>query len=162
MPEAEAVVGKAGSIYYISMKHFMTYNEAEFYPGSKFNVIIGPNGSGKSSVVTAITIGLGGDLSLLKRQKKYEELVNNEAGDNAKAVIKIMLYKGKFIKTRRACKLLLFFFLWRLCSNTAFLANFTMLSAFCTITCSLARQPCVAALPGNRARQPCPKGSCSQ
>jgi hypothetical protein len=36
--------------------------------------------------------------------------------------------------------------------NTALLSNFTMLSAYCTIACTLAMQPCLAALP----RQPCP------
>jgi hypothetical protein len=53
--------------------------------------------------------------------------------------------------------------------NTALLSNLTMLSAYCTIEYSLARQPypatlpgslarqpCTAALPGNHARQPCP------
>jgi hypothetical protein len=40
----------------------------------------------------------------------------------------------------------------RNCQNTALLPNFTMLSAYC----SLARQPCPAALPGSLARQPCP------
>jgi hypothetical protein len=40
--------------------------------------------------------------------------------------------------------------------NTALLSNFTMLSAYCTIACSSARQPCPAALPGSPARQPCP------
>jgi hypothetical protein len=39
--------------------------------------------------------------------------------------------------------------------NTALLSNFTMLSAYCTVTCSLARQPCQQALPGSLARQPC-------
>jgi hypothetical protein len=40
--------------------------------------------------------------------------------------------------------------------NTALLSNFTMLSAYCTIACTFARQPCPAALPGSLARQPCP------
>jgi hypothetical protein len=40
--------------------------------------------------------------------------------------------------------------------NTALLSNFTMLLAYCTIACSLAMQPCPAALPGSLARQPCP------
>jgi hypothetical protein len=40
--------------------------------------------------------------------------------------------------------------------NTALLSNFTMLSAYCTIACTFARQPCSAALPGSLARQPCP------
>jgi hypothetical protein len=49
--------------------------------------------------------------------------------------------------------LLFFFFLWRLCSNTAFLANFTMLSAIAPLHAavpgSLASQPCTAALSGS-------------
>jgi hypothetical protein len=40
--------------------------------------------------------------------------------------------------------------------NTVFLSNFTMLSAYCTITCTFARQPCPTALPGSLARQPYP------
>jgi hypothetical protein len=40
--------------------------------------------------------------------------------------------------------------------NTALLSNFTMFLAYCTIACTLAMQPCPAALPGSLARQPCP------
>jgi hypothetical protein len=32
-------------------------------------------------------------------------------------------------------------------------SNFTMLSAYCTIACTLAMQPCPTALPGSLARQ---------
>jgi hypothetical protein len=46
--------------------------------------------------------------------------------------------------------------------NTALLSNFTMLSAYCTIASTFARQYCPAALPGSLARQPCPAAlSCS-
>jgi hypothetical protein len=56
-----------------------------------------------------------------------------------------------FVRTYNAglCFALLFFLF--LGQNTALLSNFTMLSAYCTI----ARQPCPAALPGSFARQPC-------
>jgi hypothetical protein len=40
--------------------------------------------------------------------------------------------------------------------NTALLSNFTMLSSYCTIACTFARQPCPADLPGRLARQTCP------
>jgi hypothetical protein len=53
--------------------------------------------------------------------------------------------------------------------NTALLSNFTMLSTYCTIACTLAMQFCPAAFPGSLARpavlprsltrQPCPAGS---
>ncbi len=86
---------KKGSIKSISLKNFMTYHEATFNPGQKFNVIIGPNGSGKSSIVTAITIGLGGDISLLRRQKHLSELVSNEIEDGDHAEVRIEIYRGE-------------------------------------------------------------------
>ncbi len=42
------------------MKNFVTYDEAEFFPGPHLNMIIGPNGSGKSTIVCAMCLGLGG------------------------------------------------------------------------------------------------------
>lgn len=49
-----------GSIYRVKLHNFLTYNNAEFYPGPRLNVILGPNGTGKSSVVCALCVGLGG------------------------------------------------------------------------------------------------------
>lgn len=86
-----ADISKAGSIKYLSLKNFMTYHEASLAPGAGFNVVLGPNGSGKSSLVTAITIGLGGDLSTLRRQKSLADLVNKEADDGDKAEVRIQL-----------------------------------------------------------------------
>ena len=42
-----------------------------FLSGPNFNVTVGPNGSGKSTVVTALSVCLGGDLSSLHRQVRY-------------------------------------------------------------------------------------------
>lgn len=42
------------------MHNFMTYADAELYPGPRLNVVLGPNGTGKSSIVCAIGLGLGG------------------------------------------------------------------------------------------------------
>ena len=36
-----------GSIVRLTMKNFVTYNDAEIRPGPRLNVIVGPNGSGK-------------------------------------------------------------------------------------------------------------------
>jgi chromosome segregation ATPase len=41
------------------MKNFVTYTDAEFFPGPNMNLVIGPNGSGKSTIVCAICLGLG-------------------------------------------------------------------------------------------------------
>ena len=87
---------KRGSLYSISLQNFMSYNYAEFKPGSKFNVIIGPNGSGKSSIVTAIVVGLGGNLKTLRRQKELKDLVNKSSNIDEEATITIKLHQGKF------------------------------------------------------------------
>lgn len=50
-----------GSIYRVKLHNFLTYNDAEFYPGPRLNLILGPNGTGKSSIVCALCIGLAGN-----------------------------------------------------------------------------------------------------
>ena len=84
-----------GVIQEIQLKNFMTYLNCIIRPGKEFNVILGPNGSGKSSIVSAIVIGLGGDISTLRRQKHLGDLVNNQINEenNQGAEIKIKLYK---------------------------------------------------------------------
>ena len=51
------------------------------FPGPNFNVTVGPNGSGKSSIVSALSICLGGDLKSLNRQSDLKSLVNNDCGN---------------------------------------------------------------------------------
>lgn len=50
---------KPGAIVRIKVTNFVTYNNAEFFPGPKLNMVIGPNGTGKSTLVCAICLGLG-------------------------------------------------------------------------------------------------------
>ena len=52
-----------GSVVRIKMRNFLTYDDVEFRPGPRVNLLIGPNGTGKSSVVCAICLGLGGKVS---------------------------------------------------------------------------------------------------
>jgi len=80
-----------GSVTRITMKNFMTYKHETVYPGPNFNVTVGPNGSGKSSIVTALSIALGGELSSLNRQLELKSLINTEAGNNP-AEIEIELF----------------------------------------------------------------------
>ena len=61
------------------------------FSGANFNVTIGPNGSGKSTIVTALCICLGGDLSYLNRQTDLASLVNNDA-KNGEAMVEIELF----------------------------------------------------------------------
>lgn len=50
---------KVGAIKRIKVTNFVTYTQAEFFPGPKLNMVIGPNGTGKSTLVCAICLGLG-------------------------------------------------------------------------------------------------------
>lgn len=49
-----------GSIFRVKLHNFLTYNDAEFHPGPRLNLILGPNGTGKSSIVCALCVGLAG------------------------------------------------------------------------------------------------------
>ena len=51
---------KLGAIVRMKMHNFVTYDDCEFYPGPRLNVIMGPNGSGKSTIVCGLALGLGG------------------------------------------------------------------------------------------------------
>ncbi|KAI8423510.1 hypothetical protein MSG28_012621 [Choristoneura fumiferana] len=81
---------KAGSIYRIALKNFVTYKEVELFPGSSLNLIIGPNGTGKSTFVCAIILGLCGKTSVIGRAKKISEYVRSGCEE---ATIDIELYQ---------------------------------------------------------------------
>ena len=53
-PPKKRKLQKRGTIHKIRLKNFMSYDNASFKPGEKFNVIIGPNGSGKSTILDLI------------------------------------------------------------------------------------------------------------
>ena len=66
-----------GSILRVSVKNFVTYEAADFFPGPNLNMVIGPNGTGKSSLVCAICIGLGYGTKHLGRAKQVKEYVKD-------------------------------------------------------------------------------------
>lgn len=59
---------KPGYIIKVVVQNFTTYSYAEFNLSPSLNMIIGPNGTGKSTLVSAICLGLGGKLDLIKRK----------------------------------------------------------------------------------------------
>ncbi|KAF4035864.1 RecF/RecN/SMC N terminal domain [Phytophthora infestans] len=67
-----------GSIYRVKLHNFLTYSDAEFYPGPRLNLILGPNGTGKSSIVCALCVGLAGSTKLLGRADKVGQFVRHE------------------------------------------------------------------------------------
>ncbi|PLN86093.1 structural maintenance of chromosomes 5 smc5 [Aspergillus taichungensis] len=82
---------KPGAILRIKVTDFVTYTEAEFYPGPKLNMVIGPNGTGKSTLVCAICLGLGWGPQHLGRAKDPGEFVKHGCRE---AHIEIELAKG--------------------------------------------------------------------
>jgi len=80
----------------ITLQDFMTYRYETIYPGAAFNVTVGPNGSGKSSIVTALSICLGGDLTSLNRQSELGSLVNTEgSGGVASVEVELWISEGQ-------------------------------------------------------------------
>ncbi|ETV72523.1 hypothetical protein H257_12617 [Aphanomyces astaci] len=67
-----------GSVYRIRLHNFLTYGDAELFPGPRLNVVIGPNGTGKSSIVCALCVGLGGSTKVLGRADKMGDFVQHE------------------------------------------------------------------------------------
>ena len=68
-----------GSIVRVTMENFMLCDDMTVYPQPGFNVVLGHNGSGKSALVTALCLGLGGELGSLARCEQLESLVRRGA-----------------------------------------------------------------------------------
>ncbi|KAK7419539.1 Structural maintenance of chromosomes protein 5 [Neonectria punicea] len=79
-----------GAIVRVSVKDFVTYEQADFFPGPHLNMVVGPNGTGKSSLVCAICLGLGYSPKHLGRAGSVKEFVKH--GKDT-ATIEIELYK---------------------------------------------------------------------
>lgn len=91
---------KPGQLVRISMRNFLTYTAATYYPGPTLNMIIGPNGTGKSSVVCAICIGLDFAPGLLGRSKELHEFVRHGC-DEASIELEIKAHEGRTNKVVR-------------------------------------------------------------
>jgi chromosome segregation ATPase len=95
-----------GSILRVTLKNFVTYTSAEFFPGPNMNLVIGPNGSGKSTIVCAICLGLGYSPNVLGRASAITDFVQHGkdtaeieielAGENeTTAIVKRRIKKDK-------------------------------------------------------------------
>ena len=70
-----------GAIVRVKLTNFVTYENAEFFPGPNLNMVIGPNGTGKSSLVCAICLGLGWGAKHLGRAGEVGEFVKHNMND---------------------------------------------------------------------------------
>jgi chromosome segregation ATPase len=79
-----------GAIVRVKLTNFVTYENAEFFPGPNLNMVIGPNGTGKSSLVCAICLGLGWGPIHLGRAGQVGEFVKHGMND---AYVEIELHR---------------------------------------------------------------------
>jgi structural maintenance of chromosomes protein 5 len=79
-----------GAIVRVKLTNFVTYENAEFFPGPNLNMVIGPNGTGKSSLVCAICLGLGWGPQHLGRAGQVGEFVKH---GNTDAYVEIELQR---------------------------------------------------------------------
>ena len=92
--EQEDASLRPGSIQYIRMQNFMSFSDVELRPGPGFNMVVGPNGSGKSTLVCAVTLGLGGDTGILRRQASPQDFVTRGSSE-AKVTIRLKGREGE-------------------------------------------------------------------
>lgn len=76
-----------GHIKQVTLENFTTYSYVQFKLSPSLNMIIGPNGTGKSTLVSAICLGLGGKLDLIKR-KSLKSMIKTDA---TTSIIEIIL-----------------------------------------------------------------------
>jgi chromosome segregation ATPase len=83
-----------GAILRVKLTNFVTYENAEFFPGPSLNMVIGPNGTGKSSLVCAICLGLGWGPQVLGRATDVGSYVKNGT-DAAEIEIELQRKEGE-------------------------------------------------------------------
>ena len=77
----------------IRLKNFMCYTDNVTHLKPGFNAILGPNGSGKSALVTAVVLGLGGDIRAMNRQNGVAEVINHRHRDSP-AEVEVTLHEA--------------------------------------------------------------------
>ncbi|CAI5743535.1 unnamed protein product [Hyaloperonospora brassicae] len=87
-----------GSIFRVKLHNFLTYSDAEFFPGPRLNLILGPNGTGKSSIVCALCVGLAGSTRLLGRADKVGQFVRHEKASGYTEIELFFARKNRVIR----------------------------------------------------------------
>jgi chromosome segregation ATPase len=66
---------RPGSIVRVKMINFITYDDAEVFPGPRLNVVLGPNGTGKSTLTHAICLACAGKVNTVGRSGDLKQFV---------------------------------------------------------------------------------------
>ena len=92
---------RTGSIVKVQLKNFLTYDNADVYPGPRLNVVLGPNGTGKSALTHAICLACGGDPKSVGRSPDLKQFVKRGCDlENAYAEVHL-LKDNRVVSVRR-------------------------------------------------------------
>jgi DNA repair exonuclease SbcCD ATPase subunit len=92
---------KQGSIVRVAMRNFLTYDNAEAFPGPHLNVVLGPNGSGKSALTHAICLACGGSPASIGRSDDITQFVKRGKASEGIAYCEVDILTHESIRTVR-------------------------------------------------------------
>lgn len=84
-----------GAVVRVKMKNFLTFDEAEVFPGPRLNVVIGPNGTGKSSLTHAICLACAGESKDTGRARSMHSYVKNDTPEGEISYVEVELQGSK-------------------------------------------------------------------
>lgn len=92
---------KHGSIVRVAMRNFLTYDNAEAFPGPHLNVVLGPNGSGKSALTHAICLACGGSPASIGRSDDITQFVKRGKASEGIAFCEVDVLAHESVRTVR-------------------------------------------------------------
>ena len=92
---------RTGSVVRVKMVNFITYDEAEVFPGPRLNVVLGPNGTGKSTLTHAICLACAGKTTTVGRSGDLRQFVKKGKEDAPEKYVEIDMMKRDGLVTIR-------------------------------------------------------------
>jgi chromosome segregation ATPase len=83
------------------MVNFITYDDAEVFPGPRLNVVLGPNGTGKSTLTHAICLACAGSTGTVGRSGELKQFVKKGKENEPEKYVEIDMMKVNDIVTIR-------------------------------------------------------------
>lgn len=93
---------RTGSILRVQMHNFITYDDAEVFPGPRLNIILGPNGTGKSTLTHAICLACAGVPSSVGRSDDLRHFIKRgKEGEGCFCEVDLLLKNDAVVTVRR-------------------------------------------------------------
>jgi structural maintenance of chromosomes protein 5 len=101
LEELKARGYRPGSIVRVKMVNFITYDDAEVFPGPRLNVVLGPNGTGKSTLTHAICLACAGSTGTVGRSGELKQFVKKGKEGEPEKYVEVDMMKSNDIVTIR-------------------------------------------------------------